>query len=101
MTHVPRSSIARERQAADLYEQFSGHETDVLGTVDIADHDTAVVIGELDGVLYSTVRDGVQEKYIHEFKKKSRPLLAVSGDGKQLYILEGGYIFTETGINDR
>ena len=51
MTHVPRSSSARERQAADLYEQCSSQDADVMGTVSIAYHDTAIIIGELDGVL--------------------------------------------------
>jgi hypothetical protein len=58
-------------------------------------------VGELDGVLYTTVRDGVTEKYIHKFRKKSRPLLATSHDGKSLHILGGEYEFTERGIEDK
>ena len=62
---------------------------------------TGLVIGELDGVLYTTVRDGETEKYIHEFKKKSRPLLVSSHDGDSLHIIGGEYEFTEKGIEDR
>jgi hypothetical protein len=61
----------------------------------------AFKIGDCDGILYTTVRDGVTESYIHKFKKKSRPVLASSFDGKQLLILAGGYEFTERGIVDK
>lgn len=64
-------------------------------------NDVGFKIGEVDGILYSTIRDGNPEKYIHRFKKKSRPLLAASFDGSQLYILGGGYTFTERGIVDQ
>jgi len=59
-----------------------------------------LVIGELDGVLYTTQRDGKTEKYIHEFKKRSRPLLISSNDGTSLHILGGRYGMTERGIVD-
>jgi len=62
--------------------------------------DVAFKIGECDGLLYTTVRDGVKESYIHKFKKKSRPLLVSSHDGKQLFLLGGRYDFTERGIVD-
>lgn len=60
-----------------------------------------LVVGELDGVLYTTVRDGNVEKYIHRFKKKSRPLLTARADGKQLGIVGGQFQMTEAGIEDR
>ena len=60
-----------------------------------------MLVGELDAVLYTTRRDGRLERYIHEFAKKSRPLLAASHDGKQLVLLGGAYDFTEAGIVDR
>jgi hypothetical protein len=59
------------------------------------------VIGELDLVGYRTKRDGRTERYGHHFRKSSRPLLAVSSDGKQLHIVGGQYEFTEAGIEDR
>lgn len=48
---------------------------------------------------YSAKRDGKVEKYIHEFKK-SRPVLASSYAGDQLFLVNGRYKFTNTGIND-
>ena len=60
----------------------------------------AAVIGECDGVLYTTVRDGVKERYIHEFRKGDKPLLCVSPDGRQILLVGGAYRFTEAGIVD-
>lgn len=60
-----------------------------------------LIVGELDGVLYTAVRDNQVEKYIHRFRKRSRPLLAASADGKNLEIVGGRFQFTEAGIEDR
>jgi hypothetical protein len=88
--------------AANLYERFSGHKARIVGKVaKPAVPDVLVAIGEIDGIMYSTIRDGKLEKYVHEFAKKSRPLFAVSHDGKQLLMLGGAYDFTERGIVDR
>ncbi len=105
---VPASSRVTARQqiqieeAAALYADFSGHEPEIVGTLDKpVIPDVLIGIGEIDGVMYSTVRDGKLEKYVHQFKKTSRPLFAVSHDGKQLYMLGGAYTFTERGIVDK
>lgn len=89
-------------QAMELYRNFSGHEPEVVGKVKKPIvPDTGIVIGELEGVAYETVRDNVTEKYFHKFDKKSRPLLCSSFDGRQIFIIEGKYNFTEDGIVDR
>lgn len=90
------------RRAASLYERFTGHEAESLGKVSVPDlPKVAAVIGDCDGVLYTTVRDGVTEKYIHEFAKADdKPLLCVTPDGKQLLLIGGTYDFTERGIVD-
>lgn len=96
-------SASREaiRKAADLYERFSGHDAEVVGKVRVPNvPPVGVSIGTLDGVLYTTVRDGVTEKYIHKFKAKDKPTLVVSPDGAQMFIVGGGYDFTERGIVD-
>lgn len=99
---IKRITRSQIEKAADLYERFSGHDAVELGTVRIPDLPTVgVAIGEIDGVLYSTVRDGKLEKYIHKFHKSDRPLFVVSPDGKSLYMLGGYYNFTERGIVDR
>lgn len=89
------------QKAADLYERFSGQEAEFVGRVEMPKLPKfGVCIGELDGVLYTTVRDGVTEKYIHKFKAIDKPLFVVSPDGKQLFLIGGGYDFTERGIVD-
>lgn len=63
--------------------------------------DVGLKVGHCDGILYTTVRDGKTEKYIHKFKRSSRPLLAASFDGKSLVLIGGSYQFTERGIVDK
>lgn len=87
--------------AAKRFENFTGHKAEFVDRIKMESYDTAFLIGDLDGLLYTTVRDGEKESYIHKFKKKSRPQLASSFDGKQLFILGGGYRFTERGIIDK
>lgn len=87
--------------AAQRLERFSGHKATSVMRVQEKDVKTGLVVGKLDGVLYSTVRDGNAEKYIHRFRNKSRPLLAASSDGTQLRIVGGQFEFTEAGIEDR
>jgi hypothetical protein len=98
MSQATRTQVERAR---DLYERFSGHNAVELGRVKIPPLPAVgVAIGEVDGILYSTIRDGVLEKYIHKFRKSDRPLFVVSPDGKVLYLLGGNYNFTERGIVD-
>lgn len=87
--------------AADLYERFTGHDGEVIGRVTVPDVPEALaVIGECDGVLYTTVRDGQTERYIHRFRAKDKPLLCVSPNGTQLHLVGGRFVFTERGIVD-
>jgi hypothetical protein len=92
---------AQVRKAAALYTKFTGH-TDVELTKAVIPDAPKVLteIGTVDGILYTTVRDGETERYIHNFKSKSRPLFAVSPDGKQLFLLGGAFTFGERGIVD-
>lgn len=97
-----RSRESRIQSAGDLYTRFTGHDAVEFVEVDKPEiPDTLAVIGDVDGVMYTTVRDNQIEKYIHKFKKNCRPLLCVSSDGKQLFMLGGAYDFTERGIVDR
>jgi hypothetical protein len=96
-----KSPSAEVRRAASLYERFSGHEAEAIGRIKVpALPKVGVSIGEIDGVLYTTVRDGRTEKYIHKFAKNDRPLFVVSPDGRQLFMIGGRYRFTELGIVD-
>lgn len=97
-----RPATSEIEQAGDLYRRFTGHEPGEIGSIRLPTPPrTGIVIGTLDGLLYTTVRDGVEEKYIHKFSKRSKPLLVVSPDGKQLLLVGGEYDFTERGIVDR
>lgn len=88
-------------RAATLFENFTGHPGEVIGRVDIPADDVLTVFGECEAIAYSTTRDGIKESYQHEFRKRSRPLIAVSSDGRRLYLLAGAYEFTSHGIEDR
>lgn len=83
-----------------MFADFRGHDADRMQRVKLANPKTGLVIGEMDGVLYTAVRDGQEEKYIHEFKSKNRPLLVASHDGSSLHIVGGKYEFTDRGIED-
>lgn len=100
---VPASKrLEMIEQGADLYEKFSGHDAEEVGRIDKPTvPDVMVAIGECDGLLYSTLRDGKLEKYIHKFKKSARPMFCVSPDGSALFLIGGLYDFTERGIVDR
>jgi hypothetical protein len=100
---VPASSHLKDIEAAKrLYHKFTGHDAEEIGTIDKpAVPGVLIAVGTVDGIMYTTVRDGVEEKYVHRFKKSARPLFAVAPDGQQLFILGGEYDFTERGIVDR
>ena len=98
---VPLSKRAKAEQGARLYEDFTGHDADEIETRERPEFpDMLVVIGEVEGIIYNTVRDGVHERYIHKFKAKSRPTFCVTPEGRQLVLLDGNYDFTERGIVD-
>jgi len=91
----------RIQEAAERFADFTGHEVDYIDTVQINSIDVAFKVGMCDGILYTTVRDGKTERYIHEFKKTARPILASNYNGTQLLLLKGKFRFTERGIVDR
>jgi len=96
-----RQHRGKVEAAAKLYLQFRGEEPEFVEAVRMQVAPVMLLIGELDGVLYTTRREGKRESYIHKFKKESRPLLAASHDGSQIYIIGGRYEFSEAGIIDR
>lgn len=92
-------------EAAEKFEDFTGHKANTLIETNLPSVKTGLVIGELDLIGYRVKRDGIEggklAAYDHVFRKASRPLLAVSKDGTQLLIVGGRYEFTEAGIEDR
>ena len=95
-------TVALQRiDAEKLYRGFTGHEPDDVQMVDKPEYPAVMsVIGDIDGILYTTVRDGKEEKYIHKFKKNARPLFCVAPDGKTIHLLGGAYVFGNRGIVD-
>lgn len=100
-----RNAVSRNKEvqkAARLYEKFSGHEAEAIGRVKVKPlPKVGVAIGDIDGVLYTTIRDGKVEKYIHKFAAKDKPLFVVSPNGDALFLVGGRYTFTERGIVDK
>lgn len=97
-----RAFIREElERAGKLYADFSGHDPESVQEVDISVPKAGIIVGRLDGILYTTVRDNEDEAYIHEFRPDSAPLLVASADGEALFIVDGAYSFTDRGIEDR
>lgn len=93
-------------EAAHKLEEFTGRPAgDVIESAPRSKDKTGLVIGELDLIGYRQAREGIDggrmTRFAHKFRKNSRPLLAVSTDGKQLHIVGGQYEFTDAGIEDR
>lgn len=101
---MPVNKRLRRRidEAAARFENFTGDELITVDTIDVPPIDDALmVIGPCVAIAYEATRDGETAQYQHEFSKDSRPVLAVSSDGKRLYLLAGAYEFTSHGIEDR
>lgn len=93
---------ANVRKAEKLFRDFTGHEPESVGSITIPDAPkVGIVIGDIEGIIYNTVRDGEFERYIHQFKESARPLFVVTPDGKQLLMVGGNFDFTERGIVDK
>ncbi len=96
-----RGGADKVSQAADLYRRFTGNEPWKEAQVVVEpDRDTFLRVGTVDGILYTTNRDGKREKYIHNFRPQSRPALLVSEDGKVARTHGGDFTFTERGFVD-
>ncbi len=88
--------------AARRFASFTGINGINVEALEVPDpDDVLVIIGPCEAIAYNAVRDGELNSYQHEFRPESRPLLAVSFDGKRLYLIEGNYEFTSHGIEDR
>lgn len=53
-------------------------------------------VGQMYGVMYKV--HGVKEPYLHKFNARHRPQLWVSGNGRQIYVVNGVYRFTDRGF---
>lgn len=97
---VPPSQSLQVKEAANLFEDFTGHQAGHVTKTKIHIPGAALQFGLCDGIMYETIRDGKTEHYCHKFKKSARPLLAAGSDGKSLHLVGGNYRFTNRGIVD-
>lgn len=91
---------SRVDASASAFRNFTGHDARGVRKVRVKSFSVGWPLGKLDAVLYSTVRDGKREKYIHRFRSNSRPHLVSSSDGSALAIVGGRYSIKDSGIND-
>jgi hypothetical protein len=96
------SRTQKVKQAARLFEDFTGMRGEVVDEENVPPVDEVmVIVGICEAIAYQATRDGETASYQHEFSTKARPALAVSHDGRRLYLLAGRYEFTAHGIEDR
>lgn len=100
MNPAPRRNEIQ--RAAKLYKDFTGHIVTKAAQVALPGLPTVgLAIGPCLGIMYSTVRDGKREKYLHQFRKGSQPLVVVGSDGDSVLLLGGAFTFTNRGFEDR
>lgn len=89
-------------RGAKLFKKFHGRtarpEKDEIGMLTRVTTGEVLQVGELEGLIYKALGDG--KTYIHRFKKSARPVLYVTSDGQQIYVLAGAYRFTDRGFED-
>jgi len=98
---VPKSKWNKVKEATERHFDFSGHQAKFIDEKDLKKMDVGFKIGQVDFIGYTAKRDGRVEKYIHKFKRSSRPILASNYDGKFIALVNGKYHFTERGIVDK
>jgi len=86
------------QRGSKLFKAFNDRPPEKLDKVQIPEYEVLVEIGECTHIAY-LADDG--KNYIHRFKPSSRPVLAVTDDGKHLVLLGGKYRFTDRGIVDK
>ena len=88
------------KQAVDLYTSFREKRPTKLARLPVEIPKVVAAMGHVEAIDYRTTHGGKVTLYRHKFTKGSRPILAVSGNGKQLMLLGGHYAFTDRGIVD-
>jgi len=66
----------------------------------VNDAGTGIELGACVGIIYTSMRDGVVDTYIHRFKKSAAPMLIIGCDDRQLQLHGGNYGFSDRGIED-
>lgn len=97
---MSKSKWREIEEAKARFKEFTGHDPKFIDELYQKNMDVGFKFGDCDAILYTTTRDGRVEKYIHKFKKRCRPVLASSHDGKKISLVGGKYKFTDRGIID-
>lgn len=87
-------------QAVTLYESFREKAPKKVITMPVSIPRVVAMMGHVEAIEYRTTHAGKVTLYKHDFGKGARPLLCVSGDGRQLMLLGGRYEWTDRGIQD-
>jgi hypothetical protein len=88
-------------EARALFKSFQFREPrigtdDVISISGLRIPTVGLMIGHMVEIGYKALGDGVY--YKHQFSDFSRPLVYVNSDGRQIYILKGGYRFSDRGF---
>lgn len=95
----PRKLHPGVRRAVELYSSFHGKDPKYVDEYIIQIAPVAMLVGKVAAIEYETPHNRT-DRFRHEFSGRSRPMLAVSGDGRQLLLLGGQYYFNDHGIID-
>lgn len=92
---------AEVREAVERFTGFKGERPKSVSRVSVPTAPRVLLtLGACVGIMYRTHRGGRTDNYLHRFKRSARPTLAVSSDGRTLYLLGGEYRVTDRGIED-
>lgn len=85
-------------KAATLFKSFHERNPAPSEIVSIEQNgaEECLAVGEVYGIMYKV--KGEPKPYYHKFKTTGRPKLFVSADGRQIYIVNGQYRFTDRGF---
>lgn len=98
---VPKGEYEKVQQAIELFKRFRNENPQFIDEITLSIPKVGMVIGQCEGVLYKTRRNGKIEHYIHKFTGKSQPLLCSAWNGYPIFFIGGEYDFTPDGIVDR
>ena len=103
LTQIKKNPVSEGEleRADDALEAFTGERTRRWLRAPAPKGGAGWALGKLTSIGYIATRDGETAEYVHEFRSSSRPQLASSADGSQLYLLGGAYSVTERGIVDK
>lgn len=89
------------REACRRFRDFHGRDpapanSEIVNIGGLRIPTLGLAVGQFVGIGYRSIGDGLD--YYHEFDSNSRPSVYVNADGRQIYILGGGYRFTYRGF---